>query len=127
MGLLDPNTSDGRVIFFLPWQGNVIAVRARISFSLFSLAEADTCLFCLVFTREPPTLRPTLSKTRSRRRKRSSGFWMRSAITFRTTSRSAGETSSPPGLVSALSSRTRMPRTLSLLFETVRAILSPLR
>lgn len=25
MGLLDPNTSDGRVIFFLPWQGNVIA------------------------------------------------------------------------------------------------------
>ncbi|KAG9241622.1 mitochondrial putative glycerol-3-phosphate dehydrogenase [Calycina marina] len=25
MGLLDPKTSDGRVIFFLPWQGNVIA------------------------------------------------------------------------------------------------------
>lgn len=25
MGLLDPATSDGRVIFFLPWQGNVIA------------------------------------------------------------------------------------------------------
>ncbi|ORY83125.1 FAD dependent oxidoreductase-domain-containing protein [Protomyces lactucae-debilis] len=25
MGLLDPNTSDGRVIFFLPWQGNTIA------------------------------------------------------------------------------------------------------
>ncbi|KAI8896025.1 FAD dependent oxidoreductase-domain-containing protein [Globomyces pollinis-pini] len=25
MGLLDPNTSDGRVIFFLPWQGSVIA------------------------------------------------------------------------------------------------------
>ncbi|KAJ3067891.1 mitochondrial glycerol-3-phosphate dehydrogenase [Podochytrium sp. JEL0797] len=25
MGLLDPETSDGRVIFFLPWQGNVIA------------------------------------------------------------------------------------------------------
>ncbi|KAI8924282.1 FAD dependent oxidoreductase-domain-containing protein [Entophlyctis helioformis] len=24
MGLLDPNTSDGRVIFFLPWQGSVI-------------------------------------------------------------------------------------------------------
>ncbi|KAJ3126054.1 hypothetical protein HK098_007931 [Nowakowskiella sp. JEL0407] len=24
MGLLDPATSDGRVIFFLPWQGNVI-------------------------------------------------------------------------------------------------------
>ncbi len=22
MGLLDPSTSDGRVIFFLPWQGN---------------------------------------------------------------------------------------------------------
>ncbi|KAJ3214054.1 mitochondrial glycerol-3-phosphate dehydrogenase [Clydaea vesicula] len=25
MGLLDPATSDGRVIFFLPWEGNVIA------------------------------------------------------------------------------------------------------
>jgi glycerol-3-phosphate dehydrogenase len=25
MGLLDPATSDGRVIFFLPWQGNAIA------------------------------------------------------------------------------------------------------
>jgi glycerol-3-phosphate dehydrogenase len=25
MGLVDPNTSDGRVIFFLPWQGSVIA------------------------------------------------------------------------------------------------------
>ncbi|KAJ9088105.1 mitochondrial glycerol-3-phosphate dehydrogenase [Entomophthora muscae] len=25
MGLLDPSTSDGRVIFFLPWQGNVVA------------------------------------------------------------------------------------------------------
>lgn len=25
MGLLDPSTSDGRVMFFLPWQGNIIA------------------------------------------------------------------------------------------------------
>lgn len=25
MGLLDPSTSDGRVIFFLPWQRNTIA------------------------------------------------------------------------------------------------------
>jgi glycerol-3-phosphate dehydrogenase len=25
MGLIDPATSDGRVIFFLPWQGNTIA------------------------------------------------------------------------------------------------------
>ena len=25
LGLLDPSTSDGRVIFFLPWQGNTIA------------------------------------------------------------------------------------------------------
>lgn len=25
IGLIDPNTSDGRVIFFLPWQGNTIA------------------------------------------------------------------------------------------------------
>ena len=24
MGLLDPSTSDGRVIFFLPWQGQYI-------------------------------------------------------------------------------------------------------
>jgi glycerol-3-phosphate dehydrogenase len=25
MGLIDPATSDGRVIFFLPWEGNAIA------------------------------------------------------------------------------------------------------
>lgn len=25
MGLLDPKTSDGRVIYFLPWEGNTIA------------------------------------------------------------------------------------------------------
>src|SRR5690606_15649825 len=25
MGLIDPSTSDGRVIFFLPWQNNTIA------------------------------------------------------------------------------------------------------
>jgi len=25
IGLIDPSTSDGRVIFFLPWQGNTIA------------------------------------------------------------------------------------------------------
>lgn len=25
MGLLDPKTSDGRVIFLLPWEGNTIA------------------------------------------------------------------------------------------------------
>lgn len=25
MGLLDPATSDGRVIFFLPWEGSTIA------------------------------------------------------------------------------------------------------
>lgn len=25
MGLLDPSTTDGRVIFFLPWLGNVVA------------------------------------------------------------------------------------------------------
>lgn len=25
MGMLDPSTSDGRVIFFLPWEGNVVA------------------------------------------------------------------------------------------------------
>lgn len=25
MGLIDPKTSDGRVIFFLPWEGNTIA------------------------------------------------------------------------------------------------------
>lgn len=25
MGLIDPHTSDGRVVFFLPWQGNTIA------------------------------------------------------------------------------------------------------
>lgn len=26
MGLLDPSTSDGRVIFFLPWQGTVMYI-----------------------------------------------------------------------------------------------------
>ena len=25
MGLLDPSTTDGRVIFFLPWLGHVVA------------------------------------------------------------------------------------------------------
>jgi glycerol-3-phosphate dehydrogenase len=25
MGLIDPATSDGRVIFFLPWEGNTVA------------------------------------------------------------------------------------------------------
>jgi glycerol-3-phosphate dehydrogenase len=25
LGLVDPNTSDGRVIFILPWQGSVLA------------------------------------------------------------------------------------------------------
>lgn len=25
MGLIDPQTSDGRVIFFIPWEGSVIA------------------------------------------------------------------------------------------------------
>lgn len=25
MGLIDPSTSDGRVIFFLPWEGNTVA------------------------------------------------------------------------------------------------------
>lgn len=25
MGMIDPSTSDGRVIFFLPWEGNTIA------------------------------------------------------------------------------------------------------
>lgn len=35
MGLLDPATSDGRVIFFLPWEGGVVAgttdTRARVN------------------------------------------------------------------------------------------------
>ncbi|RUS21830.1 FAD dependent oxidoreductase-domain-containing protein [Endogone sp. FLAS-F59071] len=30
MGLIDPDTSDGRVIFFLPWQGNAIAGTTEI-------------------------------------------------------------------------------------------------
>lgn len=25
LGMVDPNTSDGRVVFILPWQGSVIA------------------------------------------------------------------------------------------------------
>jgi glycerol-3-phosphate dehydrogenase len=35
MGLIDPSTSDGRVIFFLPWQGNTIAGTTGKSWSLF--------------------------------------------------------------------------------------------
>lgn len=35
MGLLDPATSDGRVIFFLPWEGSTIAGTTG-SFILFS-------------------------------------------------------------------------------------------
>ena len=31
MGLIDPSTSDGRVIFFLPWQGNTIAGTITVS------------------------------------------------------------------------------------------------
>jgi glycerol-3-phosphate dehydrogenase len=34
MGLIDPKTSDGRVIFFLPWQGNTIA----------GTTDAPTCI-----------------------------------------------------------------------------------
>ncbi|KAF2269276.1 glycerol-3-phosphate dehydrogenase mitochondrial precursor [Lojkania enalia] len=34
MGLIDPSTSDGRVIFFLPWQGNTIAGTTDTSCSI---------------------------------------------------------------------------------------------
>jgi glycerol-3-phosphate dehydrogenase len=36
MGLLDPNTSDGRVIFFLPWQNHTMAgLKLKISLKIF--------------------------------------------------------------------------------------------
>ena len=31
MGLLDPSTSDGRVIFFLPWQGTMVYVHNTVN------------------------------------------------------------------------------------------------
>jgi glycerol-3-phosphate dehydrogenase len=34
MGLLDPETSDGRVIFFLPWEGNTIAGTTDVPVSM---------------------------------------------------------------------------------------------
>ena len=34
MGLIDPATSDGRVIFFLPWEGNTIAGTTGTLYSL---------------------------------------------------------------------------------------------
>lgn len=38
MGLLDPATSDGRVIFFLPWQGNTIAgTTGKLNLDLFDV------------------------------------------------------------------------------------------
>jgi glycerol-3-phosphate dehydrogenase len=44
MGLVDPSTSDGRVIFFLPWQGNTIAGTTGIKFQLSFSFEYLTCL-----------------------------------------------------------------------------------
>ena len=42
MGLLDPSTSDGRVIFFLPWRGITIA----------GTTDAPTGLTAMPFARE---------------------------------------------------------------------------
>lgn len=36
MGLLDPNTSDGRVIFFLPWQKHTMAGNKTYSVVVFN-------------------------------------------------------------------------------------------
>lgn len=41
MGLLDPSTSDGRVIFFLPWQGNTIAGTTDSPCAITSTPEPD--------------------------------------------------------------------------------------
>lgn len=41
MGLLDPSTSDGRVIFFLPWQGNTIAGTTDSPCAITSKPEPD--------------------------------------------------------------------------------------
>jgi len=44
MGLLDPNTSDGRVIFFLPWQKHTMAgLLIEVFFSL-----SKTIFICCV-------------------------------------------------------------------------------
>lgn len=42
MGLLDPSTSDGRVIFFLPWRGITVA----------GTTDAPTDLTAMPFARE---------------------------------------------------------------------------
>ena len=85
MGLLDPATSDGRVIFFLPWQGNVIAG-----------------------TTDSPT---TVSQNPIPPERRSSGSWTRCATTSRRTLRSEEETFCRRGLVYDLWSRTPEQRT----------------
>lgn len=40
MGLLDPSTSDGRVIFFLPWEGGTVAGTTDTPASVSSDPEA---------------------------------------------------------------------------------------
>lgn len=52
MGLLDPATSDGRVIFFLPWEGSTIAgttgktdiarIDVTVSLSRYILSDSPT-------------------------------------------------------------------------------------
>jgi glycerol-3-phosphate dehydrogenase len=41
MGLIDPSTSDGRVIFFLPWQGNTIAGTTDTAAEVTSMPRAE--------------------------------------------------------------------------------------
>jgi glycerol-3-phosphate dehydrogenase len=68
MGLLDPATSDGRVIFFLPWQGNTIAgttgkilfVNIRIQINQCDLI----CLYCYRFSYRGHT-KPTSQRRRN--------------------------------------------------------------
>ena len=43
MGLLDPNTSDGRVIFFLPWQKHTMAGQSPTPFSFMIVTCAFSC------------------------------------------------------------------------------------
>lgn len=49
MGLLDPNTSDGRVIFFLPWQKHTMA-GLLFYFLIFSLIVLKILFFFFSFS-----------------------------------------------------------------------------
>ena len=66
MGLLDPSTSDGRVIFFLPWRGITVA----------GTTDAPTDLTAMPFAREHD-IQFILQEIRSYLSTNLSGEWAR--------------------------------------------------